>query len=104
MEHSLLEYLPAHMQRIEEIKQIINTEQVEIDFLLSEIQNILKNQFVTTANENGVSRYESILKILPKANENLEERKFRILLRLKERAFYTLPAVAEQIENICGVS
>lgn len=102
MENNLSGYLPTYMQEIEEIKQIMNTEQPEIDTLTEAIQDILKNQFVMAANEGGIARYEAILRILPKAADNLEERKFRILLRLKERAFYTLPAVAEQIENICG--
>jgi hypothetical protein len=102
MVNSLIDYLPVQMQQIEELRQIMSIETTDINALASEIQKVFQNQFISTANEDGVVKYESILKILPKAADTIEERRFRILLRYRERAFYTLPAVTKQIESICG--
>lgn len=103
-ERPLINYLPPYMQEYLEIKAIMGTEQPEIDALWSATEQAFADQFILDATEYGVSRWESMLKISPKATETLDERKFRILTRLNQELPYTLTRLKEVLTNLCGVN
>ncbi len=98
----LIDYLPPYMQEYLEIKSIMQTEQPEIDALWSATEQVFANQYILDATEYGVSRWESMLKIFPKATETLDERKFRILTRLNQELPYTLTRLKEMLTVLCG--
>ena len=76
----LIKYIPYMLQDIREYKAILEDgEQEKIDILWQNLEDTLNNQFVESANEAGVRRYEKILNISPKTTATLEERKFTIL-------------------------
>lgn len=62
----------------------------------------LADQFVQTATNNGISRWESILQIIPKGTDSLSDRKFRILTRLNEQLPYSYRMLQQQLETLCG--
>jgi len=60
MEHKkVIEYLPEFIQEYREVKELVNSEQVELDELWVEQTNTLNNSFVMDADEAGVTRYEN---------------------------------------------
>jgi len=98
----ILTYLPQIMQQLEQFKQIANAENPEINALWAAIEDLLNNQFVVSANEDGIAKYETLLDIQPKATDELEVRRFRVLGRITESIPYTYNALKAQLNNLCG--
>ena len=100
----LLSYLPPVIQELEEFKQIMNTESEEFNILVKEYQNLLSDQFVHEATENGLSRWEKILGINPKPTDTLESRRWEILNRLNIKIPYTGIMLKNKLYAIYGDS
>ncbi|WP_196029374.1 putative phage tail protein [Longicatena caecimuris] len=98
----LLSYLPPVVQDFEEIKQIMNTESAEFNLLVKEYHNLLCDQFVHEATENGLSRWERILKINPKPTDTLESRRWEILNRLNIKIPYTFKMLKNKLYALYG--
>lgn len=100
---NLIEYIPQMFQNIREYKAILEEgEQHEFDSLWEEVDNTLNNQFVGSANEAGVKRYEKILNISPKSTATLDERKFTIKSKLNEEIPFTLKILERKLKMLCG--
>lgn len=100
----LLSYLPPVIQELEEFKQIMNTESEEFNILVKEYQNLLNDQFVHEATENGLSRWEKILNINPKPSDTLESRRWEILNRLNIKIPYTWTMLKNKLYALYGDS
>lgn len=98
----IIEYLPLFMQDYKELKEITRTEQKEINTLWEECKIALENSFISTANEKGIEKYESIFDILKHADATLEERKFRILTHMNGQLPYTYRALENSLTTLCG--
>ena len=102
-ERSLIKYLPEFLRGIREYKAILtDAVEPEIVELFQATEDSLNDQFVETASEYGVSRYENIVGVVPKATYSLEDRKFTILMRINEHTPYTLASLKQKLENLCG--
>lgn len=102
MDRELMDYLPSVMREIQELQYLMRAEQPEAERFWTGLADALADQFVPTALETGVIRWEKILKISPKATDTLEERKFRITARMTEKLPYTWRRLEEQLKLICG--
>ena len=99
----LIDYLPPFVQKYNEIKTIMDAEQVEFDVAWIDAENVLNDQFVHSATEGGVERYEKILKIKPKSIHTLDERKFNILATMNVQLPYTMESLESSLRSLCGV-
>lgn len=102
MDRNLIDYLPQVLKEVRELKAITEAEQPEIADLWTALENALNDQFIEDATENGVNRLESILDIVPKATDTLDERKFKILTRFNEQLPYTFRTLEERLITLCG--
>ena len=100
----LIDYLPTVLKLVREYQAIMYSEQPEMVDLYVEIQTALDNQFIHTATEYGVKRWEKLLNIVPKATSTLDERKFVILLRLAEKLPFTYRVLQQLLNELCGES
>lgn len=84
--------------------QIINNacEQPETDSLWQRLEDALKDQFIETAAESGIERLEKICGISPKAEDSLEDRRFRLSSIYIENRPTTLIFLKIQLEQLCG--
>lgn len=98
----LIGYLPDVIQRILDYQKLTDAEQPEIDTLWTSAEHALQDQFIADATENGISRWEKLLRIVPKATESLQNRRFTILARINEQLPYTLAALDHQLRLLCG--
>ena len=99
----LIDYLPPFMQEYQEMRHIMKTEQSEIEALWAACDDAINDQFVQTATENGVKRWEDIYGITPKDTDTLDERKFRLLTRISQELPYTTKKLAKTLSTICGI-
>ena len=101
-ERQLINYLPPYMQEYKEINQIMSAEQPEFESLWSACGDVLDDQFILYATENGVKRWEKLVKITPKDTDTLDERKFRILAKMNQELPYTITKLREALTVLCG--
>ena len=73
----LKKYLPEFVSNIKEFQELDKTCSAEIDKLRNKLQQLQDNQFIETANEEGLRKYEQLLN-LSSAND-IELRRFNIL-------------------------
>lgn len=98
----LIEFLPEFMRQYLEIQEIMGTEQEEFDSLWTAHDQVLLDNFVLDCDEYGISRWEKVTKITPKANSSLQERKYAVLSRINEQLPYSYRRLLEMIGGICG--
>ena len=97
MERKLIDYLPYVVQEFKEFQGITSGEQPEFDLVWD-----AHDQFINTMDNYGLSRWEEILRLVPKATDSLNVRRFRVLSRLNERLPYTLPQLRNILQTLCG--
>lgn len=73
----LKKYLPEFISSIKEFQQLDATISVEINELRDKLLQLQDNQFIETANDEGLSRYEKMLGI--PYSEDVATRRFNIL-------------------------
>lgn len=99
----LIDYLPNSEKTFKEFDAIMtDAEDPEMSLVWGASEDVMNDQFIQDATENGVSRWEKIIGIIPKATETLDARKFTILLKNNEQPPFTITALKKQLETLCG--
>lgn len=102
MDRDLIGYLPKVVQGCTDFAALTTGEQPEFEQAWNEADALLDNQFILTAGELGISRWEQILGITPKGTDSIEDRRFRVLTRMNEELPYTLPQLRNILDTLCG--
>ncbi len=100
-EVDLLSYLPPYLQEFKENRATLEAENPEFVLVWNGADRVLKNEFIATADEYGISRFESILKITPSSGDTLEFRRQRVFLRWFNKTPYTFRVFVERLAAIC---
>lgn len=101
-DRKLIDYLPSVLRDVREYNTIVTAEEPEMLRAWEALENILKDNFIDEATEEGVLRLEGILKIIPKAVDTLADRKFRIKAKVNEQLPYTFRDLEERLALLCG--
>lgn len=101
---NLLSYLPPFMTKFKEIAAALDAENPEFVLVWKAADRVLQNEFIETADEYGISRFEEILNILPSKEDTLESRRSRVFSRWFNTISYTLKALIAKLEALCGDS
>lgn len=86
-EVDLVSYLPPFMQSYKEPVAALEAENPEFSLMWSATDRCLRNRFISTADEYGISQFEKMLKIYPTADDTLESRRSRV----QSKWFNTIP-------------
>lgn len=97
----LINYLPPFMQEYEEMQEIMGTEQRLMEPLEITMMEILDNNFILTANEWGIKKYEKFLNIKPVPEDTLETRRMKVLSRWNNFVPYTWRVLIKRMKFIC---
>lgn len=99
----MIDYLPPVLKDVREMRAVLDKAgQPAFESLWGAMDAAFLDQHVRDATVYGVERWERMLKIRPKANESLDERKFRILTRLNESLPYTMRTLRATLAALCG--
>ena len=65
MDHivKLIEYLPQFMADRKEMQVITSAEDPEFTLFWAVLKRVINNQFITTCDEQGISKFEKMLKL-----------------------------------------
>lgn len=102
MDRKLIDYLPPVLREVLEFKAINEANEPEIALAWDALALVMANQFLDTADENGVRVWEKELKIYPKDTDTLEARKARIKAMWNLELPYTVPWLRNWLTNLCG--
>ena len=102
MDRRLVDYLPELLRQYREFQAICRMEQPEFALAWGTAEGLLNEQFLETAENVGLARWEKMLGIIPKATDSLEKRRFALQSRLSEVLPYTLPQLRRLLQNLCG--
>lgn len=98
----LVSYLPPFLAEFKEISVALEAENLEFVLVWNATERVLKNEFIETADEYGIKRFEKLLGILPDADSDLEARRSVIKARWLSKLPYTYKMLLKQLEIICG--
>lgn len=102
MDRQLIDYLPELLRQYREFQAICRMEQPEFALAWEAAEGLLNEQFLETAENIGLARWEKMLGIIPKGTDSLEKRRFTLKSRLSEVLPYTLPQLRRMLQNLCG--
>ncbi|MDE6615202.1 MAG: YmfQ family protein [Lachnospiraceae bacterium] len=75
----IINYYPPVVSQVKEIQRIAAAEDREFSKLAAASAGVLRNMFISTADEDGITRFEKLSGITPDTSMTLEERKMHIL-------------------------
>lgn len=101
-EVNLQSYLPLFMREYQEIAATLNAEDPEFRLVWDAANRVLYNEFIATADEYGISRFEKILGILPYKEDTLESRRSRVFAQWFNEIPYTMKVLIARLITICG--
>lgn len=99
---SLKEYMPDYYLGNKEMETLLETEDHLFNLVHENFDQVKSNQYISTANKERISQYESILGITPTAEDTLEFRRSRVLNRWISISPYTEKTLYEQLYRIQG--
>ena len=103
MRKKLQDYLPPILLRTYEFPLLCETEQPEIDRLHDAADAVLDAQFLSTAGEYAIQRYEKIFGVAPQDTDTLDERRFKVLTRINTQLPFSVRRLRQQLATLCGV-
>ena len=101
-EVDLVSYLPPFMAKYKEIGVTLEAENPEFVLVWEAADRVLKNEYIETADEYGISRYENMLKIIPSKDDTIESRRLRVRARWTSSIPYTERMLIEKLAVLCG--
>jgi hypothetical protein len=100
--NNIKEYLPAIYKDVQETEVITDIE----NELFSELANSIvvgkNNEFILTANVDGISNYEQFLGIPLTGTEDLEFRRQRVLNRFSTSQVFTKKSLMNKLDSLLG--
>jgi len=104
LDNQLLALLPEAYHEIREFQELTATSEQEITQVKDAIEHLFNDQFVLTAREETVRRWERMLRIqADPSTETLEFRRKRIVNRLSTKPPFTERYLQERIDFLFGV-
>ncbi len=95
----LIEYLPEFMRKISQLMLLTEAEQPDFDELDANGDTIQNEMFVDTATDYGLSRFEKIYGISSNTGDDMDFRKYRLMLKIMGSKRITL---SETLDKIMG--
>lgn len=104
MNRQLIDYLPPVLQSVREFQEINHANEPEIKAAWEALDLVLDNQFLDSATEEGVRRWEEELDVSPAAGETLDSRKARIKILWSASLAYTFPWLIQGLSDISALA
>lgn len=102
MRKKLQDYLPPILLKTYEFPLLCETEQPEIERLHDAADAVLDAQFLSTAGEYAIQRYEKIFGVVPQDTDTLDERRFKVLTRINTQLPFSVRRLRQQLATLCG--
>lgn len=95
-------HLPKFLQKYHEMKILCEQYDRWINRIWKLVDELYCNQFIPTATEAGVSRYEKIFGIVKKDTDTLEDRRFNLMMAVTQQLPYTYANLMIKLNTLLG--
>lgn len=100
--YDIIRLWPDYLHSYREMQEINETLAFAFKNYLSRTQRMYENHYVMTAHEDGIARFEAELGIIPRDDASLEDRRFEVLTKLRNRPPYTKRALKMLLDSLLG--
>ena len=97
-----IEYFPPLEKENKTLQQIGITVDEELINVGSSLNLIFENQFILTADEDTISKYEKMFGLEVSEEESIEDRKLKILTFYQNSVPYTYRSILSKVYSIIG--
>lgn len=94
-------HLPSYYRGIREIDILADTLIYLLSLLSGDYQQILSNQFIQTADAEGMARFEKILELPIDPTEDLETRRQKVLSKMASSSVFTYKVLENYLREMC---
>ena len=101
-EVDLVSYIPMFIAEYKETNATLRAENPEFRAAWKAADRVLYNEFIATADEYGISRFEKLMQILPYDGDTLETRRLRVQSRWFSMLPYTWRMLLQKLTILCG--
>lgn len=98
----LIEYIPLFLREVLEYRNISDTETPRLETLKRDIDSVFKNQFIATADNYGLSRFETFIQSFVRDDDTLDMRRKKLLLMMSEHRPYTIKSIELLLNSVFG--
>lgn len=100
----MAQYWPPYLQNKQEMLALAHAVKVELQKYQNEVDRVYKNQYVMTADEEGLARFEALpnINIKPRNDATLEDRRMAILAKMQTRLPYTKRRLKQLLTALLG--
>lgn len=98
----IFKYCPDIMKDIREFQELPKMIDPEFDLIRLEQEKKLRNQYIYSADEEGIVKFERLLKIAPLPTASLEERRVAVAAAWNASTPFTERRLLEMLEALCG--
>lgn len=102
LDRRLIDYLPPILREISEFREINAANEPEIKAAWDALARVMANQFIDSADEMGVTKWEKQLNIFPKGTDTMDARKARIKAIWNRELPYTITWLRNWLAGVCG--
>lgn len=96
----LKELLPSYYDDVREMQILMDVENEGVKQAANATQRVKDNFYIQTAHEEVISYYERFYGINTKVDDTMQQRRFRVLVRMTSRPPYTKRYLQEQLEML----
>jgi len=92
-------YVPDYLKEAQSYKVILEAEGPELDAIETNLADVLKQFYVETATEEGLSRWEEFVGLSSYAGKPLDQRRSRIISKLRGMGTVTVSLIKNVAES-----
>lgn len=101
-EVDLVSYLPPFIAEYKEINTALAAENPEFQLIWEAADRALRNEFIETADEYGISRFEKMMGLFPSKEDSLESRRLKVRSKWFTVLPYTWRMLMDRLLVLCG--
>lgn len=98
----IVKYWTPFVRSCLEFQALARIENGALEDVWENTDRAFAEQFIDTATEYGIGRWEKMLQITPKASDDMVVRRFRVLAKINETLPFTYRALEKQLSILCG--
>ena len=96
------EYYPDVVRAIEEFRGIIDTEYPEFEKLEGDRENVIKDAYLLTMDENRIIEWEKMLNIAPIAGSTIDDRRDTVIARIRGQGKLNQEMISNIVNTFTG--
>lgn len=101
-EITVRDLLPLILKPIQDFQGLTDGYGVELHDLYTGVHQIFDDNFINTASDKTLAKWEKWLDVLPNTTDTLDERRFRIIAMLTDMPPYTDRYLENKVRELCG--